>query len=177
MGGFIVSAEMAEKIEPIITGGTGSLSHEIFQPSVMPDKFESGTLNIPAILGFKKALEYIQNVGIKIIFEKEKQNAEKFLHEIEKIPDVQIIGWNGSDKNIAVISLDFANHDNAEIAAILDSEYGIMTRCGMHCAPMAHKTLGTYPQGTVRFSFGHTTTLDDVEYVASAIKKICRKED
>lgn len=174
LGVFLVKSEFAERIEPIITGGTGSLSHEIIQPDFMPDKFESGTMNIPAIMGLKKSLEYIKSVGVSAIFQHEIKLTEKFIAEIGKIGGVDVIGKNGTADRTAVISLDFKNRDNAEIAAVLDSDYGIMTRCGLHCAPNAHKTLGTYPHGTVRFSFGHFNTADDIEYIAEAIKGVLK---
>lgn len=174
LGGFLVKSDMAEHIEPIITGGTGSKSHEIIQPNILPDKFEAGTMNIPAIMGLKKALDYIQFVGVKAIFEKEMELTKKFLTEINKITDVRIIGKNSLQDRIAVISLDFINKDNAEIALALDRDYGIMTRCGLHCSPTAHKTLQTYPQGTVRFSFGHFNTPEDIDYIVAAVKDILR---
>ena len=172
LGGFIIKTELAEKIRPVITGGTGSLSHEITQPDFLPDKFESGTMNIPAIMGLKKSLEYIKSTGVKAIFEKEIALAGKFISRMSKLDGVSIIGKKGLDGRLAVVSLDFKNRDNAEIAAALDSDYGIMTRCGLHCAPLAHKTLRTYPHGTVRFSFGHFNTPDEIDYIAASIEEI-----
>lgn len=175
LGGFIVKNDFAKEIKPVIMGGTGSLSHEITQPDLLPDKFESGTMNIPAIIGLKKSLEYIKSVGTKEVFEKEIWLTEKFVSEISLIDDVSIIGKKDMIDRIAVISLDFKNKDNAEIAAALDSDYGIMTRCGLHCAPNAHKTLQTYPHGTVRFSFGHFNTADDIEYIIQSVKDVLRR--
>jgi len=175
LGGFLVKNDLAEMIEPIITGGTGSLSHEIIQPTMLPDKLESGTMNIPAILGLKKALEYIEVVGVKAIYEKEMEYTKKFLCEVSKMNGVRIVGKSDLQDRIAVISLDFIGRDNAEIASVLDVDYGIMTRCGMHCAPTAHKSLQTYPQGTVRFSFGHFNTMEDVDYTIESVKEILGK--
>ena len=175
LGGFVVNSEMAEMIRPLITGGTGSLSHEITQPDFLPDKFESGTMNIPAIIGLKKSLEYIKTIGAKVILEKEIALAESFVLEVSKIDNVRIIGKKDMTDRVAVISLDFANIDNAEMSEILDSEFGIMTRCGLHCAPNAHKTLGTYPHGTVRFSFGHFNTAEEIDYVVSSVREILNR--
>lgn len=175
IGGFIVKSELAEEIEPIITGGTGSLSHEITQPDFLPDKFESGTMNIPAILGLNKSLEYINSVSTKTIFEMEMNLTEIFISETSKINGISIIGKKGLTGRTAVVSLDFVNRDNAEIAALLDTDYGIMTRCGLHCAPNAHKTLNTYPRGTVRFSFGHFNTPDEVDYIVVSTKEILKR--
>jgi len=174
IGGFIIKKEFAGEIMPTVTGGTGSLSHEIEQPNFLPDKFEPGTMNIPGILGLKKAVEYIAASGMKSIREKETELASLFISKISCIDGVSVIGKKDPAIRIAVVSLDFEKNDNAAIAAALDENYGVMTRCGLHCAPIAHKTLNTYPQGTVRFSFGYFNTVDDVEYTAQSIKEILK---
>jgi len=174
IGGFVVKKELANEITPIIVGGTGSQSDMFEQPNMLPDKFESGTMNIPAILGLKKAIEYIQTVGIKEIYEKEMELTSAFISKVQEIEGARIIGKKGVSDRVAVVSLDFPESDNAEIATLLDEKYNIMTRCGLHCAPMAHKTLSTYPHGTVRFSFGYFNTMDDVEYIVQSIKLILK---
>jgi cysteine desulfurase family protein len=175
IGGFIIKKDFAEEIKPLIFGGTGSLSHEMEQPRFLPDKFESGTMNIPAILGLKKAIEYISFTGIKSIYDKEMALASAFISKVHDIDGVRLTGKNASAGRVAVVSLDFPHNDNALIAASLDENYGIMTRCGLHCAPFAHKTLNTYPHGTVRFSFGYFNTLDEIEFIAQSIKEIIKK--
>ena len=171
-GALLLRHELAEALDPVISGGTGSASHLLTMPEFMPDKFEAGTLNLPGIIGLNASLEYIHRVGIDTIFETEKQLAQLFIEEIDKLPNVKIIGVRDWNKRVGTVSLDFESIDNAEVSFILDSEYGIMTRCGLHCAPLAHQTLGTYPHGTVRFAFGHKNTEEDVEYAVSAIRKI-----
>lgn len=171
-GALLLRHELAEALDPVISGGTGSASHLLTMPEFMPDKFEAGTLNLPGIIGLNASLEYIRRVGIDTIFETEKQLAQLFIEEIDKLPNVKIIGVRDWNKRVGTVSLDFESIDNAEVSFILDSEYGVMTRCGLHCAPLAHQTLGTYPQGTVRFAFGHKNTEEDVEYAVSAIRKI-----
>ena len=175
LGGFIVKNDFAKQIKPIITGGTGSMSNEIMQPAIMPDRFESGTMNIPAIMGLKKSLEYINSVGINVIHEKEMKLAEKFIAEINEIQGINIIGKRDIKDRIAVVSLDFVNEDNAEMATLLDSDYGVMTRCGLHCAPNAHRTLQTYPHGTVRFSFGCFNSADEIDYIIKSIKDMIKR--
>jgi len=174
IGGFIIKKEFADKIEPIITGGTGSRSNEFEQPDFLPDKFESGTMNIPAILGLRKAVEYITNTGIEKLSEKKMLITSAFLSKINSIDSIEIIGKKDISNRVSVVSIDFKGRDNAEIAHTLDNTYGIMTRCGLHCAPAAHKTLGTYPRGTVRFSFGCFNTMDEVEYIIESIKEILK---
>ena len=187
IGGFIVRKEFAREITPIIMGGTGSQSDVFEQPEMLPDKFESGTMNIPGILGLKKAVEFINSVGVNKIYEKEMELTSAFLSMIRKVDGARIIGKkdayckgtrsggrNDGVSRVAVVSIDFPGRDSAAIAAALDENYGIMTRCGLHCAPSAHKTLKTYPHGTVRFSFGYFNSMDDVEYIAESLKEILK---
>jgi len=175
VGGFIIKKDFAEEILPIIVGGTGSFSHEYEQPSSLPDKFESGTMNIPGILGLKKSIEYINSVGTKAIYEKEMALTSAFISKVVNIDGIKIIGKKSTIDRVAVVSLDFNNYDNAFIAATLDEDYGIMTRCGLHCAPNAHKTLKSYPHGTVRFSFGYFNTMDEIDYIAQSLQEIVQK--
>lgn len=171
IGGFLVDEILSKEIEPFIEGGTGSLSESECQPDYMPDKFESGTLNIPGIYGLNASLKYINNVGINEIYEKEMLLTERFLNKVQNISGFNIAGIKGTTGRTAVVSIDFENHDNSEIAFILDRDFGIMTRVGLHCAPSAHKTLKTFPEGTVRFSFGHANTIEDVDYAIDSLNK------
>ena len=168
LGGFVISDSFAKEVLPIISGGTGSASNELAQPNFLPDKFEPGTLNIPAIIGLKASLEYIEQIGIDTIFKKKMKLTKQFLEGLKLIDGISIIGIS----NIAVVSIIFLHMDNAEAADMLDTKYGIMTRCGLHCSATSHKTLGTYPHGTVRFSFGHFNTQDEIDCILSAVKEV-----
>jgi len=174
IGGLLLTDEMAERLDTFIEGGTGSASEEAAQPLFMPDKFESGTPNIPGIFGLNAALKYLEQTGIAGIRAEELYLTELFLSGISELPQVKIIGEKGSAKRTPLVSLDFRGHDNAEIAHRLAGDYGIMTRCGLHCAPWAHKTLGTFPQGTVRFSFSHFNTTEEIGYAVASVKKCLR---
>ena len=174
IGGFVADDRLAKTMSPLITGGTGSLSDSEEQPEYMPDKFEAGTPNLPGIFGLNAALKYLEAVGIQSIFEKEMELTGEFLKGISDMKNVRLAGINGTKGRTAVVSLDFLDWDNAEIAYELDSKYGIATRCGLHCAPSAHKTLGTFPQGTVRFSFSHFNSMEQIRYAIDAINKIIK---
>lgn len=177
IGGFLISDEVAKEMTPLITGGTGSVSDSELQPEFMPDKFESGTQNIPGIYGLHAALTYLEQTGIEKIHAHEMELCRSFIEKINGLgnPKIRIVGTQEMEKRGPVVSLDFEGKDNAEISFLLDSEYGISTRCGMHCAPNAHKTLETYPQGTVRFAFGFQNTEQDVDCAVQAIKEILQK--
>lgn len=174
IGGFIVNDKIAAAMSPFICGGTGSDSENEEQPEYMPDKFEAGTPNIPGIFGLHAALKYLKKTGIDHIKEVELTLTGKFIEYISEMSEVRLAGLKDISGRTAVVSLDFGEKDNAEIAYLLDRDYGIMTRCGLHCAPSAHKTLRTFPQGTVRFSFSHFNTLQEVEYAIDAINKIMK---
>ncbi|TCO72688.1 aminotransferase class V-fold PLP-dependent enzyme [Marinisporobacter balticus] len=175
MGGFMVHDKLVEKMTSFIEGGTGSLSEYEHQPEYMPDKFEAGTLNIPGIYGLHAALKYLLDTNVDAIREKELFLLEKFLEQVQNISDVKLIGKTDIIGRTGVASIDFKGYDNAEIAYRLYKEFGIMTRCGLHCAPSAHKTLKTFPHGTVRFSFGHLNTMEEVDYTIDRIDQ-CMQE-
>lgn len=174
MGGFLIKDEVVDKVDTFIEGGTGSKSDEEIQPNYMPDKFESGTPNLPGIYGLNAALKFIKEVGIDNIHKKEMSLTERFIKGMEKIDERFIIGKRDLENRTAVVSLDFIGMDNGIICHELSSEYGISTRPGMHCAPSAHKTLGTFPQGTVRFSFGYFNTEEEIDYVLESIEKVIK---
>lgn len=169
IGGFLVREELAGKIEPLITGGTGSSSDSEVVPEFLPDRFESGTMNLPGIIGLGHALKYIHETGLETIHNKKMKLTEQFLTGLKGIPGVKVVGRQDLSCRTAVVSLDFPEADNAEAAFFMEQKYGIMTRVGLHCAPRAHKTLGTFPQGTVRFAFGHENTEDEVEICLKAV--------
>lgn len=174
IGGFIISDELASKVEPLIEGGTGSLSDEEIQPEYMPDKFEPGTLNIPGIYGLNASLKYVLKEKVSTIREKELYLVEHFLEGLLNMPGIHIVGKKDLSHRTAVVSIDVPGKDNADVSYELSSGFGIMTRCGLHCAPSAHKTLGTFPRGTVRFSFSHFNTIAEVKYTIDAIHKVLK---
>lgn len=171
VGALILEKDFLQKLTPIVTGGTGSASDSEIQPDYLPDRFESGTLNLPGIIGLNTALDFILKTGTDKLREHDRFCTGLFLNGIRNLP-VRIAGPADVEQQVGVVSLDFPEGDNAEIAYRLEQDFGIMTRCGLHCAPNAHKTLGTFPQGTVRFSFGYTTTEEEIEYAVNAIKQM-----
>ncbi len=175
IGGFVVSDKLVDEMSTFIEGGTGSLSEHEIQPDYMPDKFEAGTLNIPGIYGLNASLKYLFKEGIDSIREKELNLLNVFLEKVSNIENIKVIGKSGIQGRTALVSIDFKEYDNAAVSYKLYKDFGIMTRCGLHCAPFAHKTLGTFPNGTVRFSFSHFNTMDEVNYTIDSINK-CLKE-
>ncbi len=175
IGALLLTPKIAAEMEPFICGGTGSASHLITMPEFMPDKFEAGTLNLPGIIGLNAALRYIEERTPAEIRKHELELAAQFIDGLQSDTNIRIVGIRGKENRVGTVSLDFLEEDNADIAYHLDAEYGIMTRCGLHCAPLAHQTFGTFPQGTVRFAFGYQNTREDVNYALKAIHEMVRK--
>lgn len=174
IGGIILTKEMAQTLTPLIAGGTGSFSHLETMPTNMPDAFEAGTLNLPGIIGLNEGLSYIESQGIENIHNHELALTKAFLEGLHTITGVNIIGKQDIQDRTAVVSITIDGMDAASIAYELESTYHIMTRVGLHCAPRAHQTLGTYPEGTVRFSFGYANSHEDVEAALSALNTIVK---
>ena len=172
IGVLLLDHEFAKSVEPLIAGGTGSASDSEELPPYMPDRFESGTMNIPGVYGLNAALTYILEKGVDSFRAHEEVLTKRFLDGLKDIP-VRLAGTWDMDKRVGVIAVDFTGHDNAEAAFALE-QAGILTRCGLHCAPSAHKTLGTFPQGVVRFSLGYASTEADVDGALEAIRTIAK---
>ena len=197
IGGFILRDELVLKIEPLISGGTGSLSNVETVPEFMPDRFEAGTPNLPGIFGLHAALNWLRKLGEKSlsaelfttehcfsaalekISEHELHLTEEFLtllEPLEKEAKLKIIGKKDTEMRTGVVSIQTLTRELSDTAFQLDTRYGIMTRVGLHCAPSAHKTMGTYPTGTIRFSFGRANTIEDVKTAANALKELLEEE-
>ncbi|MGG7098412.1 aminotransferase class V-fold PLP-dependent enzyme [Clostridium sardiniense] len=170
IGGFIIDDDLNKVCTTIMEGGTGSLSHEIHQPTFMPDKFECGTLNIPGIVGLSNAIDFINKVGIDNIKEKNSILYKKLLNGILDIDRFEVYGDTTGSKSTTSLSFNLKGVDTSELSFYLET-YGISNRSGLHCAPMCHKSIGTFPSGTVRLSVSYFNTEDDIDYALSILKK------
>lgn len=169
IGALLVTKEFAEQLDPLIAGGTGSMSDSEELPPYLPDRFESGTPNLPGIYGWSASMDYVNKVGLSSLRAHELALTQRFLDGLRELPGLRLAGPWETAQRVGVISVDFLRIDNAEAADRLEREFGILTRCGLHCAPAAHKTLGTFPQGTVRFSIGYRTTPEDIDAALAAL--------
>ena len=172
IGAMLVTDDLAKQLTPPIAGGTGSASDSEELPSFLPDRFESGTMNLPGIFGWEAAMDCIMDRGIDALRAHEKALTARFISGVLDIPRVRLCGPTDITRRVGVISLDFLNRDNAAVAFQLEQDYGILIRCGLHCAPSAHKTLGTFPRGTVRFSLGFANTEADVDAALAAVRAL-----
>ena len=174
-GGIVWDPEFAKRCTPLYEGGTGSLSHEEFQPYQMPDKFEAGTPNLPGITGLLASLEWIKKEGIDKIREHEDHLGRKLEEGLLRINGLKIIGPGNNDPRLPVYSVNINGTDNANIARDLSEIYNIETRPGLHCAPLAHRTLGTFPEGALRISPGYFNTADDIDFTVNALTEIAMR--
>lgn len=162
IGGFIISDEFNEACSPFIEGGTGSLSHDIYQPTFLPDKFESGTLNIPGIVGLSRGIDFINEIGLENIKSHNTNLYKKLVSGLLEL-GYTVYGDLSCNNSTTAISFNLENVDPSELSFYLDSN-GISNRSGLHCAPKTHETIGTFPLGSVRLSISYFNTNEEIEY-------------
>ena len=175
IGGFVLREDLIGQVEPLLSGGTGSLSHTEETPDFLPDRFEAGTLNLPGILGLHAGLAWLKDTGIDAVRAHEQKLTARFLEGLRAIPGIRVAGRGDLRGRTGVVSLQTPGRELSRVAWELDETYGIMTRVGLHCAPAAHKTLGTYPTGTIRFSFGWWNTEEEVDTALRALEEILKR--
>lgn len=173
-GGIIWNPDFAARTAPFITGGTGSYSHIEIQPDDMPDKFESGTPNLPGIAGLNAALGWLAGTGIGRIAARERELGERMLKGLKAVGGIELAGRDTMDGRLPVFPINIRGIDNGILADEL-SRAGFETRPGLHCAPSAHRTLGTFPGGSLRVSPGWFSTEDGVDSFAAALAEAAEK--
>lgn len=172
-GGVILGNRLAKELVPLIQGGTGSRSDLMEQPGFLPDKFEAGTLNTPGIAGLTAGIDFVMEHKGRI-YEHEMKLTKRFLEGLSNIHGIKVLGPRTIDKRVSTVSIKVKNMDLGELSYVLDSQYGIMVRSGLHCAPVAHKTLGSFPEGSLRFSFGYYNTLEEIDYCLEVLEQIIK---
>ena len=175
IGGFVLREHMVKRLAPFIVGGTGSLSHTESTPRFMPDKFEAGTLNLPGIMGLATGVRWLNQRGLASLRAHELALTEQLLTgllDLEQQGLLRIVGRRDIVQRTSVVSIAATKQDLAVVAHRLNEEYGIATRVGLHCAPNAHKTLQTYPTGTLRFSMGWHNNEEDIVAALKALREV-----
>jgi cysteine desulfurase family protein len=174
-GGLYIREGLEKIIEPICVGGTGSRSEVEEQPDFLPDRFEAGTPNTAGIAGLKAGIEFVLSNGINQIKVKEENLVKMFIEGVRDLPGIILYGQTSADRRIPVVSFNIAGMDPGIVALELDERFNIMLRSGLHCAPCAHKTIRTYPSGTVRFSFSYSNTKEQIIESIEALKQISKE--
>lgn len=172
-GGLYIRPGLEKKLRPLVTGGTGSVSELPVQPEFMPDKFESGSHNAIGLAGLSAGVQWLLDRGIDALRRHELSICSRFLERTADIPGLTVFGPRDVQQRVAVFSVRIGGLEPAELAAILEADFAILSRAGLHCAPWAHSTIETDRSGgTTRLSFGPFTTLDDVDRCADALAAI-----
>ncbi len=175
-GGLVISKQFdIEQLCPLIFGGTGSKSESEEQPNSMPDRFESGTINGVGIAGLGAGVEIILKKGIQNIHEEESEIVKNLIDGLANIPNVKIYGHTDNQLQSGVVSFTAKGAKVSEIGYRLDEEFKILCRVGLQCAPAAHRTIGTFPEGTIRFSVGPNTNKKEIKKTLSALQRILKK--
>lgn len=160
------------QLTPLLYGGTGGNSHSDLAPEQMPERLECGTMNTPGLAGLKAAVEFIQDVGLEKICQREQQLLQKLIDGLTALDGVTLYGPTDKGRHGAAVSFNVDGRDPSEVGFLLDHEYGISVRVGLHCAPDAHRTIGTYPRGTVRVSPTYLTRDEDIDGLLNALQKL-----
>ena len=174
-GGIYIREGLENKIEPLCVGGTGSRSEVEEQPDFMPDRYEAGTPNTVGIAGLQAGVDFVLSKGVSEIKNKEDSLVKMFMDGVRDVPGIMIYGKTNAQERTPVVSFNIEGMDPAAVALELDDRFNIMARSGIHCAPSAHKTIGTYPQGTVRFSFSYFNTQEQIAKAIDAIYQIAAR--
>ena len=160
------------QLRPLLYGGTGTRSMSDAQPEELPERLESGTLNVVGLAGLHAALEFLQELGLNRVREHERALLDQLFAGLRRIPAVQLFGSAEAGRHGGALSFTVAGLDPATVGYRLDTEYDIGVRVGLHCAPDAHRTIGSFPAGTVRVSPGWFTTPADIDRFLTAIRKL-----
>jgi cysteine desulfurase family protein len=175
-GGLIVGKRVdVERMEPLKRGGTGSRSEREEQPDFLPDMCESGTPNAVGLAGLEAGVRWVLERGVDAIRDHEVKLAQRLIEGLGDIPDVTVYGGLDANRQTATVSFNIASMEPSEVGLRLDEEYGILCRVGLHCAPAAHKTIGTFPTGTVRFGLGAFSTLKEVDTAVAAVGQLAQE--
>ncbi|MGI6361613.1 MAG: aminotransferase class V-fold PLP-dependent enzyme [Bacillota bacterium] len=171
IGGLCVADDV--EIRPLINGGTGSNSQKWQQPEVFPDRLESGSLNMPGIAGLSGSLDFLDKFTPQEIYDYTQQLADCFCERISELPDVCLFVPPSRIKpRVPVVSLTVKERDVSEVAWLLDNQYNICVRAGLHCTPLAHQAIGSLETGTLRFSFGVFNTKKEINQAVEAMRQI-----
>ena len=171
-GLLYVAPQIENELLPVRQGGTGTRSDEDIQPNSLPDRYESGNLNVPGIVGLESGASEILARGIGSIQQHSSDLTSQLMDGLQEIPGITVYGPPSTKQRAGIVSLNLAGYDPQELASLLDAQWSIQTRAGLHCAPRMHAALGTAPSGTLRISVGQFNTAKQIEAVVAALREI-----
>ena len=172
-GGLVIGDSVDIKdIGRMKSGGTGSRSEFEIHPDFLPDRYESGTMNTPGLAGLAAGVDFVLERSVDAIHEKNLSLSRRFLQGIRDIDGLNLYGGLNPKRQTSTFSFTVKNASNSDIGLLLDDEYDIMARVGLHCAPTAHRTIGTFPAGTVRFGMGYFNRSEEVDIAIEALGEL-----
>jgi cysteine desulfurase/selenocysteine lyase len=172
-GGLVIGERVNEKeMVPLKQGGTGSRSEFEEQPDFLPDRFESGTPNGLGLAGLLAGVQFVLEQGVDHIRQEESRLTKKLMEGLKEIPGLKLYGFESKLERIATLSFSLSGMASSDVAMRLEKEFDILCRAGLHCAPSAHRTIGTFPEGTVRFGLSLFSTEEEMEAVIQAVSRI-----
>ena len=174
-GGLVIGSRIdPDRLLPLIRGGTGSRSEFEEQPEFLPDRYESGTANGPGIAGLGAGVKYLLERSVANVREQEVTLTARLIQGLLGIEGVQVYGTGDASRQTATVSFNIRGMEPSAVAQRLDEHYGVACRPGLHCAPSAHRTIGTFPHGTVRFGLSVLNAAEEIEAAIKAVKHIAR---
>jgi cysteine desulfurase / selenocysteine lyase len=174
-GGLCIGRRARNRLTPLLYGGTGSSSYSDIQPDFLPDQFESGTLNGVGLAGLNEGISFVESQGIALIREREQKLTAKLLDGLREISGITLYGPSRADRRIAIVSFNIDGWSCSEVASEIEERAGICCRAGLHCAPVTHEQLGTFPLGTVRFSFGFYNKEEEIDSALKVLRELARQ--
>lgn len=172
-GGLVIGRRVDEKtLQPLKRGGTGSRSEREEQPDFLPDLCESGTPNAVGLAGLKAGLDFVLETGVEKIRTHEARLTGCLLRGLREIPRVKIYGPEDEEKQVGTVSFNIQGASPSDVGFTLDEQFGVLSRIGLHCAPAAHRTIGTFPEGTIRFGFSYLNSEEEVDLALQAVARI-----
>jgi selenocysteine lyase/cysteine desulfurase len=173
-GGLYTAAAANVKLKPIMSGGTGSLSEYLYQPDILPDKFESGTVNTPGIVGLGAGAAFIEKTGLETIRRKKEELTKRLIDGLSENKLIKMYNSENIIENSGIVAFNIKGIDSSEISYLLDEKYNIACRAGLHCAPLAHKHFGTQSTGIVRLSVGYFNSISEIDKTVQTLNNIVR---
>lgn len=170
-GVLLLDVPTANRLEPLIRGGTGSRSESEEMPGFLPDRLEAGTPNTPGFAGLAAACRWLSREGVQELHRRQMRLRDRLARRLLELPGVRLWGYEESAPAVPTLSFTVRGLDSGELAARLDREYGVMLRVGLHCAPAAHRRLGSFPTGTLRAGIGPFLGEEEVDALASAVEE------
>jgi cysteine desulfurase family protein len=174
-GGLVLGERVdVSRLAPLARGGTGSRSEHEEQPEFCPDRYEAGTPNVPGLAGLEVGVRWVLSRGVAALRDQEAALTQRLIDGLRAIPRVTLYGTGDARRQVATVSFNLVGMAPSEVGLRLDEEFAIMSRVGLHCSPACHRTLGTFPEGTVRFGLGAFTTVDEIDMALQAVRQLER---